>query len=84
MERIEFGQTEIIQFVYKNKLYVDWSTACELLDQKSTSLFRLVCKLEKFTEIPIVKYKNRKYYLTEWILTGFWKTVSEAQKAGRL
>jgi hypothetical protein len=84
MERNEYGQMKIIQFVYENKLYVDWSTMCELLDQKSTPLFRLISKLEKCTEIPVVKYKNRKYYETEWVLTKFWKTVSEMQLAGKL
>jgi hypothetical protein len=84
MERNEFGQMEIVQFICKNKLYVDWSTMCELLDQKSTNLFRIINKLESFTEIPTIRYKNRKYFLTEWVLNSFWKTISDAQKAGKL
>ena len=84
MERNEYGQTEFIQYVYKNKLYCDWSTMCELLDQKSTNLFRLITKLESFTEIPHIHYKNRKLFLSDWVLKSFWKTVPEAQLAGKL
>jgi len=84
MERNEFGQTEIYQLLYKKKLYCDWTTTCDLLNEKSTNLHRLMSKLSKVQELPTIRYKNRIYYSSEWILTGFWKSVSDAQKAGKL
>ena len=84
MERNDFNEIEIYQLYYRKKLYCDWTTTCEVLDQKSTNLFRLISKLETFTEIPTVRYKNRKYFLTEWVTTKFWKTVNEAHSLGKL
>lgn len=78
MERNEFNhiQCRLPQLFYNGNYYLDYSSFVEVSGLNSTSLFRT---LKAIPDVPKIRYKNRSYFLTEFVFT-FWRHVSDANK----
>ena len=80
METSQFGERLYPRLLWQNNLYVDYQILCQLTGLKSTTLFRILKRMEVANTknekgIPITyKYLNRIYYLESFAFS-FWKSV---------
>ena len=77
-----YGERKYVRVLANDAVYIDFRTLCAILDTNSTTIFRMLKKMEIDTMVDesgqkiIFKYLNRIYYLESFAFT-FWKIVGK-------